>query len=144
LEISGEQIIEAPREKVWEALNDPTVLKACILGCEKLDKFSDTEMKSVVLAKFGPIKANFKADINIEDIVENCSCKLVGKGQGGVAGFANGTADIVLSDDGENTLLRYQVDFSVGGKIAQIGSRLLKGTTVKIVDHFFETLPSQL
>lgn len=144
MEISGEQLINAPREKVWEALNNASVLKACILGCEELDKLSDTEMKSVVLAKFGPIKARFKTDINMEDIVENCSCKLVGKGQGGVSGFAKGTANIVLSDDGESTLLRYQVDFSVGGKLAQIGSRLLKGSTVKIVDHFFATLPSQL
>jgi len=101
-------------------------------------------MKSVVQAKFGPIKAKFKADISLTDVDENCCCTLVGKGQGGAAGFANGEANIVLSDEGENTLLCYKVDFSVGGKIAQIGSRLLRGTTVKIVDHFFETLPTQL
>ena len=144
MDISGEQLITAPRERVWEALNDPTVLKNCILGCEELDKLSDTEMKSVVIAKFGPIKAKFKADISIEDIDPGCSCKLVGQGQGGVAGFANGIASIALSDRGDDTLLQYQVDFSVGGKIAQIGSRLLKGTTVKIVDHFFDTFPTQL
>lgn len=144
MEISGEQRITASREQVWEALNDPSVLQACILGCEELDKLSDTEMKSVVLAKFGPIKAKFKADITIEDIDPARSCTLVGNGQGGVAGFAKGNAKIQLSDDGDTTLLCYQVDFSVGGKIAQIGTRLLKGTTVKIVNHFFDTLPSQL
>lgn len=144
MEIDGKQLIDAPREQVWEALNNPSVLQACILGCEEINKLSDTEMKSVVVAKFGPIKARFKADISIEDVEENCSCKLVGKGQGGAAGFANGVADIVLSDEGKSTLLIYKVNFSVGGKLAQIGSRLIKGTTVKIVDNFFETLPSQL
>lgn len=156
MEISGEQRIEAPRERVWEALNDPEVLKACILGCEELEKLSDTEMKSVVVAKFGPIKAKFKADISIEDIDATKSCKLVGNGQGGMAGFAKGEAKINLTDDnesggsadgsadGESTLLQYQVDFSVGGKIAQIGSRLLKGTTTKIVDHFFDTFKEKL
>lgn len=144
MEITGERLITAPREKVWEALNDPVVLKSCILGCEELDKLSDTEMKSVVLAKFGPVKAKFKADITIEDINVANSCTLVGNGQGGMAGFAKGIANISLSDDGDNTLLKYQVDFSVGGKIAQIGTRLLKGTTTKIVDHFFETFPTML
>jgi len=144
VEFSGEQIISAPRQQVWEALNDPDVLKACILGCESLEKNSNNEMKAVVLAKFGPIKAKFKADINIEDIEDACSCKLVGKGQGGVAGFANGVANITLQDDGGGTLLRYVVDFSVGGKIAQIGTRLLNGTTTKIVNHFFATFPEQL
>lgn len=144
MEISGEQTIAAPRDRVWEALNDPEVLKACILGCEELEKLSDTEMKSIVKAKFGPVKAKFKADITIEDIDVANSCKLVGNGQGGMAGFANGVANIYLSDDNEHTLLRYQVDFSVGGKLAQIGSRLLKGTTTKIVEHFFDTFPTQL
>jgi len=144
MEITGERLIAASREKVWEALNDPVVLKSCILGCEELDKLSDTEMKSVVLAKFGPVKARFKADITIEEIDVAKSCKLVGDGQGGMAGFAKGVANISLSDDGDNTLLKYQVDFSVGGKIAQIGTRLLKGTTTKIVDHFFETFPTML
>lgn len=144
MEISGEQLIAASRQQVWEALNDPEVLKACILGCEELDKLSDSEMKSVVLAKFGPVKAKFKADITMEDVDYATSCKLVGVGQGGVAGFVNGVANISLSDDKDHTLLQYQVDFSVGGKIAQIGTRLLKGTTTKIVDHFFDTLPTQL
>jgi len=144
LELTGEQYINAPRERVWEALNNPTILQACILGCEELDKLSDTEMKSVVQAKFGPIKAKFKADISIEDIDLARSCTLIGNGQGGVAGFAKGRATIQLTDDGDGTLLCYQVDFSVGGKIAQIGTRLLKGTTVKIVNHFFDTLPTQL
>jgi len=127
VEISGEQLIVAPRERVWEALNDPAVLKACILGCEELDKLSETEMKSTVLAKFGPVKAKFKADITIEDIT-----------------VSNGVANIELLDDEQNTLLKYSVDFSVGGKIAQIGTRLLKGTTTKIVDHFFQTFPKQI
>ena len=149
MKISGEQHIDAPRARVWEALNDPLVLKACILGCEELDKISDTEMKSVVQAKFGPVKAKFKANITLEDIDIENSCKLVGNGQGGMAGFANGIANITLSDaiqddKKEHTVLQYEVEFSVGGKIAQIGSRLLQGTTTKIVDHFFKTFPTLL
>jgi len=101
-------------------------------------------MKSVVLAKFGPIKARFKSDITMENVEPAISCTLVGNGQGGVAGFAKGNANIRLIDDDEGTLLQYDVSFSVGGKIAQIGSRLLKGTTIKIVNHFFEELQNQL
>lgn len=144
MEIKGEQLIAADRARVWEGINDPEVLQACILGCENIEKVSDTELQATVTTKFGPIKAKFKADIMIEDIDPACSCKLVGKGQGGMSGFANGVAAINLADEGDSTLLSYNVDFSVGGKIAQVGSRLLKGTTTKIVNHFFDTLPTKL
>ena len=144
MDISGEQHIAAPRERVWEALNDPEILRQCITGCDSMEKISDSEMKAAVTAKFGPVKAKFKAAITIEDPQPPGSCRLVGEGQGGVAGFAKGFADISLEEDGDGTLLKYSADMQIGGKIAQIGSRLVSGTTNKIVADFFEKFPTLL
>jgi carbon monoxide dehydrogenase subunit G len=144
LDISGEQQIDAPRERVWEALNDPEILRQCITGCESLERISDDEMKAEVVAKFGPVKAKFKAKISIEDQLPPNSCRLVGEGQGGVAGFAKGAALINLQESDGGTLLTYEADMQVGGKIAQIGSRLVSGTTNKLVGEFFEKFPTLL
>ena len=144
MDISGEQRIEASRERVWEALNDPEILRQCINGCESMEQISESEMHAEVVAKFGPVKAKFKANINIEDAIVPQSCRLVGEGQGGVAGFARGSADITLEEDGDATVLRYVADMQIGGKIAQIGSRLVSGTTNKIVAEFFQKFPTLL
>jgi len=117
VEIKGEQIIEASRERVWEALNDPDILRQCITGCETLEKVSDDEMQAQVTAKFGPVKAKFKAKISIEDPQPPAGCRLVGEGQGGVAGFAKGFADIELHEEGDGTRLVYNADMQIGGKI---------------------------
>jgi len=138
LELTGERSIPASRERVWEALNDPEILRQCITGCEAIDKISDEEMNAQVTAKFGPVKAKFKAKILIENADPPNGYRLTGEGQGGVAGFAKGGADVALESEGEGTLLKYQADMQVGGKLAQIGSRLVSGTTNKIVEDFFE------
>lgn len=138
MEINGERLINAPRERVWEALNDPETLKACITGCDSIEKVSESEMEAKVTAKFGPVKAGFKAKITIQNPVPPISYRLVGEGQGGVAGFAKGGADITLEEQDGGTLMRYQADMQVGGKLAQIGSRLVSGTTNKIIESFFE------
>jgi len=149
VDINGEERIAASCERVWQALNDPAVLQQCIKGCEQMDRISENEMQATVLAKFGPVKARFKANIKLV-MVDNIdsdaqySCRLSGEGQGGAAGFAKGAADITLKPDGDNTLLTYRADMSVGGKLAQVGSRLVSGTTNKIVDEFFTKLPTLL
>lgn len=144
MDINGERRISASCERVWEALNDPSVLQQCITGCEQLDKLSDTQMEATVLAKFGPVKARFKANIDIENAEPPHACRLVGQGQGGAAGFAKGAADITLQADGDETILTYRADMSVGGKLAQVGSRLVSGTTNKIIDDFFTKFPTVL
>lgn len=138
MELTGERSIAASQERVWEALNDPEILRQCITGCESVDKISDDEMTAQVTAKFGPVKAKFKAKITIENADPPNAYRLTGEGQGGVAGFAKGGADVQLEPDGDGTLLKYQADMQVGGKLAQIGSRLVNGTTNKIVEDFFQ------
>lgn len=137
MDINGEKRITATRQRVWEALNDPEILKECIMGCDELEKISDSEMRATVIAKFGPVKAGFKATISIEDPVAPERYRLVGEGQGGVAGFAKGAADILLEEAGDETVLRYQAQMQIGGKLAQVGSRLVGGTTNKIINEFF-------
>lgn len=144
MDISGQQYIEAPIQKVWEGLNDPGTLRACIKGCESLERINNDEMDAVVVAKFGPVKAKFNAKISIEDQKPPHSCRLVGQGEGGVAGIAKGAADITLEEKDGGTLLTYEADLQVGGKIAQIGSRLVGGTANKIIGDFFEKFPTLL
>lgn len=140
MEIVGEREIKAPREAVWAALNDPQVLKACILGCEEIEQVSETELNATVVARFGPVKAKFKADISLEDLNPPASYKLVGQGQGGIAGFAKGGAAIALDEVADGTLLRYNADLAIGGKLAQVGSRLVGSTTKKLIASFFDSL----
>lgn len=137
MDMKGEYRIPAPRETVWEALNDPEILKACIPGCEQLEKTSDTEMNAVVTAKVGPVKATFKGSVTFENVNPPASYSIVGEGKGGVAGFAKGGADVSLAEDGEATVLSYVVKAQVGGKLAQLGSRLIDSTARKMADDFF-------
>jgi len=137
MEIKGEYKIAAPREKVFAALNDPDVLRACIPGCQSLDKLSDTEMTAKVRLKIGPVSANFSGKVTLSDIDPPNGYKISGEGQGGVAGFAKGGAVVSLREDGADTILDYNADAQVGGKIAQVGARLITGTARKLADEFF-------
>ncbi len=137
MEIKGEYKIAAPREKVFAALNDPAILQACIPGCESLEKTSDTEMKAKVRLRIGPVSASFTGKVTLSDIDPPNGYRISGEGQGGVAGFAKGGAVVTLRDDGGATVLDYNVDAQVGGKIAQVGARLIEGTARKLSDEFF-------
>src|SRR5580698_676471 len=137
MEIKGEYKIAAPRDKVFAALNDQAILQACIPGCETLEKLSDTEMTAKVRLRIGPVSAGFSGKVTLSDIDPPNGYKISGEGQGGVAGFAKGGAVVKLSEDTGATLLAYDVDAQVGGKIAQVGARLIQGTARKLADQFF-------
>jgi len=137
MEIKGEYRIAAPREKVFAALNDQAVLQACIPGCESLEKLSDTEMTAKVRLRIGPVSATFNGKVTLSDIDPPNGYRISGEGQGGVAGFAKGGAVVRLADDSGVTVLTYDVDAQVGGKIAQVGARLISGTAKKLADQFF-------
>ena len=137
MEIKGEYRIAASREKVFAALNDVAVLQACIPGCESLEKTSDTEMKAKVRMRIGPVSASFTGKVTLSDLDPPNGYKISGEGQGGAAGFAKGGAVVTLREDGADTLLSYNVDAQVGGKIAQVGARLIDGTARKLADEFF-------
>ena len=136
--MSGEFVLPADKATVWSRLNDAETLKASIPGCESLEKLSDTEMQAVVKVKIGPVSARFKGKVNLTDIDAPNSYRIAGQGEGGVAGFAKGGANVRLSDvDGGGTKLSYEVDAQVGGKIAQLGSRLIDGSARKLAGEFF-------
>lgn len=137
MEMHGEERIAAPRQMVWEALNDPDVLRACIPGCQSLEKASDTEMSAVVKIKIGPVSAKFSGEVTLENINAPESYTIVGEGKGGIAGFAKGGADVKLTEDGAETILNYDVKAQVGGKLAQLGSRLIDSTSKKLAGQFF-------
>jgi hypothetical protein len=139
MEMTGEHRIAAPRETVWRALNDPAVLKQCIPGCEEIEKLSDTELQAKVVAKVGPVSAKFGGKVTLSDLDPPNGYRISGEGQGGAAGFAKGGANVRLASDetGQVTILTYTVNASVGGKLAQIGSRLIDGTAHKMADEFF-------
>ena len=126
MEIKGEYKIAAPRDKVFAALNDQAILQACIPGCETLEKLSDTEMTAKVRLRIGPVSAGFSGKVTLSDIDPPNGYKISGEGQGGVAGFAKGGAVVKLTEDAGETLLSYEVDAQVGGKIAQVGARLIQ------------------
>ncbi|MBL6430495.1 MAG: carbon monoxide dehydrogenase subunit G [Alphaproteobacteria bacterium] len=139
MDLSGEYRIRASRAAVWDALNDPDVLRRCIPGCKELEKSSDTEMSATVVAKIGPVKATFKGAVTLENLNPPESYTIVGEDKGGVAGFAKGAADVSLAEDGEETVLTYEVKAQVGGKLAQLGSRLIVSTSRKMADEFFSS-----
>lgn len=138
MEMTGERRIPASRQTVWDALNDPEILKQCIAGCETLDKTSDTEFSARVTSRVGPVSAKFAGKVQLSDIDPPNGYTISGEGQGGVAGFARGGAKVALADDGAGTLLTYEANGTVGGKLAQIGSRLIDSTARKMADDFFD------
>ncbi len=135
--MSGEQQLAAPREKVWAMLNDPAVLKSCIPGCETLDVIGENEFQAVATNKIGPVKARFKGKVRLTDLDPPNGYKISGEGDGGVAGFAKGGASVILTDKDGGTLLSYNVEAQIGGKLAQLGQRLVNGAAKKMADDFF-------
>jgi hypothetical protein len=135
--MTGEVELSAPRESVWKKLNDPEVLKACIPGCESLEMLSDTEFQAVAVNKVGPVKARFKGKVRLTDIDPPNGYRISGEGDGGVAGFAKGGAVVGLADRGDGTVLTYNVEAQIGGKLAQLGQRLVNGAAKKMADEFF-------
>ncbi len=139
LELSDEILISAPRDRVYAALNDAAILQQCIPGCEELIQHSPTDLEAKVVLKIGPVKARFGGKVTLDTADAPAGFSLRGEGSGGVAGFAKGGASVTLEDLGEDTMLRYTASADVGGKIAQLGSRLILGTARKLAGNFFET-----
>ncbi len=142
--MTGEVQLPASREVVWEKLNDTEVLKACIPGCEELTKNSDTEFKAVATTKIGPVKARFKGTVQLSDLNPPNGYRISGQGDGGVAGFAKGGATVALTEKEGGTLLTYNVEAQIGGKLAQLGQRLVNGAAKKIADDFFKNFAAQV
>jgi len=138
MDMSGEKRIPAPRDTVWEALNDPEALKASIPGCESVEKKSDTQFAARVVMAIGPVKAKFSGEVTLSDMDPPNGYTLSGQGSGGVAGFGKGEAKVSLREEGPETVISYQVHASVGGKLAQVGQRLIDTTAKKLADQFFE------
>ena len=144
MDMTGEFRIPASRETVWDALNDPEVLKASIPGCQKLEKVSEEELTATVKSKVGPVSATFTGKVTLSDINPPAGYKISGEGQGGVAGFAKGGAEVTLEEEGTETILRYSANAQVGGKLAQIGSRLIDSTAKKMANEFFTNFVAQI
>ncbi len=136
--MTGEVQLPASREVVWAKLNDADTLKACIPGCEELIKSSDTEFSAVAVTKIGPVKARFKGKVHLTDLNPPNGYKISGEGDGGVAGFAKGGATVALTEKDGGTLLTYNVEAQIGGKLAQLGQRLVNGAAKKVADEFFQ------
>jgi carbon monoxide dehydrogenase subunit G len=135
---SGEHRIEADRRTVWAALNDPDVLAKCIEGCESMAKVGDDAFVAKVRARVGPVSAMFEGEVKLADVDPPASYRLIVNAKGGAAGFGKGEAKVALDEDGAATILRYEVEGSVGGKLAQVGQRLIDGVAKKTADEFFE------
>ena len=144
MDMTGEYRIPASRDKVWQALNDPETLKASLPGCESLEKVSDNEFAATVVAKVGPVKAKFNGNVTLSNLNPPESYTISGEGKGGAAGFAKGGADVRLAEEGEATVLTYTAKADVGGKLAQLGSRLIDGTAKKMADEFFNNFSQQV
>ena len=144
MKMNGEFRVPTDRETVWRALNDPEVLKECLPGCQEIEKTSDTEMTATLVLKVGPVKATFAGGVTLSDLDPPNGYTLSGQGQGGTAGFASGEARVRLVDEGGETVVQYDVDAKVGGKLAQIGSRLIDSTAKKLARQFFDSLAEKL
>jgi uncharacterized protein len=143
MELKGEYRVPAPREHVWAMLNDPAVLRECIPGCESLEGSPSEGFAARVTTKVGPVKATFNGQVTLSNVNPPESYTISGEGKGGVAGFAKGSADVHLAPDGDATILSYTVNAQVGGKIAQLGSRLIDSTAKKLADQFFSSFASK-
>ena len=144
MEFTGRYPIPAPPQRVWDALNDPTMLKACVPGCQSLTRTDDHRFDAVATLRIGPVKANFKAIIRQTELEPPRRCVLKGEGQGGVAGFARGEAEVTLAQEGDATVLSYVARGSIGGKLAQVGQRLIDGAAKQIADDFFGRFAAQI
>ena len=144
MDMSGERRISAPREKVWAALNDPEVLRVSIPGCETMERLGDNELKATAAVKIGPISARFAGKVQLLDLDPPNGYRIEGEGQGGVAGFAKGGAVVRLVADGSDTILSYEVKANVGGKIAQLGARLIDATAKQMAEAFFDRFAAQV
>jgi hypothetical protein len=144
MDMTGERRIAAPRQAVWQALNDPAVLKASIPGCESLDKLSDTEMQATAAVKVGPMSGRFSGKVHLADLDPPNGYTISGEGQGGVLGFAKGGAKVALAEDGDATLLHYEVNAQVGGKLAQLGARLIDASAKQMADQFFDRFSARV
>lgn len=144
MNLQGERLIPASPETTWSALNDPETLKACIAGCESLERIGDDEYLATVAMRVGPVNARFKGRLKLQNVVPPTSYTIAFDGQGGAAGFGKGSADVRLSPDPDGTRLGYTAKAQVGGKLAQVGSRLIDGAAAKIADDFFAAFESRL
>lgn len=144
MDMSDTREIAAPREAVWQALLSRDVLQACVPGCQEMTGSAEDGFEATVVQKVGPVKATFKGAVTLSDIVEGESLTLTGEGKGGAAGFAKGGARVRLADQGAGTLLSYEVEARVGGKLAQLGSRIIDGFAKKMADQFFERFQAAL
>lgn len=144
MELQGERLIPASVDATWAALNDPETLKACIAGCESLERTGDDAFTAVVAMKVGPVSARFKGNLQMTNIQPPNGYTINFDGQGGVAGFGKGSADVALTPDGANTLLKYNARATVGGKMAQVGARLIDAAAGKITEDFFKAFEAQL
>jgi carbon monoxide dehydrogenase subunit G len=144
MELQGERLIPAALDKTWAALNDPATLKGCINGCESLERTGDDSFAALLAVKVGPVAARFKGSLKLSNVQAPHRYTLAFDGQGGVAGFGKGSADVSLSPEGEQTRLRYAVKAQVGGKLAQVGSRLVDAAAAKVAEDFFAAFEARL
>jgi uncharacterized protein len=143
--MDGEFLLPADRQSVWECLNDPDVLRQCIPGCKELEKTGETSFSAVVTIKIGPVTATFRGEVQLNDLDPPNGYRIEGQGEGGAAGFARGGAKVVLAEAGEQgTLLTYDVDAVIGGRLAQLGGRLVNGVAKKLADQFFASFAQQV
>ena len=144
MNIEGEYQLPCNLSEAWQALNDPRTLQGCIPGCDSIEATAENSYECLITAKYGPVKTRFRTVLNVSNVNAPHSYTLSGEGKGGAAGFGKGKADVQLSQEGDATLLRYQAEFSVGGKLAQVGSRLVAATTRKLANDFFSRFSAQL
>ncbi|MFG1224941.1 CoxG family protein [Xanthobacter wiegelii] len=144
MELTGEYRISAPRETVWKAILDPEVLKRCIPGCKELEQTGDNAYAAKVQVKVGPVSATFSGSVELTDMEAPVGCRIVGQGNGGIAGFAKGEAKVSLAEDGADTILTYVADAQIGGKLASLGGRLVQATAKKLSDQFFTSFADAL
>ena len=144
MEILGQQLISAPRQRVWDALNDPAVLKECLPGCESVERVTPDEFRVIIKTAIGPLKARFQGSLKITEAKEPESCVMQFEGQGGAVGFGKGTSTVTLKETAEGTELSYEAKAQIGGKLAQVGSRLIDSVAKKMADDFFKAFQNAL